>query len=441
LLDATSLAAGEVKRTRFAFSLRPALGFISLLTFSFVLALTVLPGQAAARYASIVVEADSGRVLHSKNADTRNYPASLTKIMTLYMVFEALDRGRLTLDTRMKTSRRATGMSPSKLGLKRGETITVRDAIMALITKSANDAAVVVAEHLGGTEQKFARMMTKRARALGMKRTSFRNASGLPNRRQLSTARDMSTLARRIYKDFPHYYGYFASKSFKFRGRSYRNHNRLLSNYSGTDGIKTGYIRASGFNLVASVERDGRRLIGVVFGGRTARSRDRHMAKLLDKGFRKGGPAIAQAKPAKRKTAAKPPKRKPVKVARKAPHPLPKPARFAAPRTTSRTLVVEAAPAAKPAGSWSAQVGAFRQADNARKAARKASQKLDMIGRTARLVIAPFKTESGQLYRARLTGLTEAKARQACRHLSAQRISCVPVAPKVAGANLALNRN
>jgi len=408
------------------------------------MALTALPQQAAARYASIVVEADSGRVLHSKNADTRNYPASLTKIMTLYMVFEALDRGKITLNTRMKTSRRATGMSPSKLGLKRGETLTVRDAIMALITKSANDAAVVVAEHLGGSEQKFARMMTKRARALGMKRTTFRNASGLPNRRQLSTARDMATLARRIYKDFPHYYGYFASTSFKYRGRSYRNHNRLLSSYSGTDGIKTGYIRASGFNLVASVERDGRRLIGVVFGGRTARSRDRHMASLLDKGFRRGGPAIAQAqtkKPAKRATAAKKPPKRSKAVTRKAPYPLPKPARFAASRAPAGTLVASAAPAPANKGSWSAQVGAFRNADKARKAARTASQRLDMIGRTARLVIAPFKTEAGQLYRARLTGLTEAKARHACRQLSAQRISCVPVAPKVPGASLALNRN
>ena len=164
------------------------------------------------------------------------------------------------------------------------------------------------------------------------------------------------------------------------------------------------------------------------------------MATLLDKGFRKGGPAIAQATPAKRKTAAKPAKQK-RKVARKAPHPLPKPARFAATRAPSRVQVASAAPAAKTTGSWAAQVGAFRQADNARTAARKASQRLDMIGRTARLVIAPFKTKSGQLYRARLTGLTEAKARQACRQLSAQRISCVPVAPKVAGASLALNRN
>ncbi len=407
---------------------------------SFLAGLAALPGTATAKYASIVVEADSGRVLHSKNADTRNYPASLTKIMTLYMVFEALDRGKVHMNTKMKASRRAAGMAPSKLGLKRGDTITVRNAVLALITKSANDAAVVIAEHMAGSEQEFARRMTKRARALGMKRTSFRNASGLPNRRQLSTARDMATLARRIYTDFPHYYGYFAAKSFKYQGRSYRNHNKLLSTYSGTDGIKTGYIRASGFNLVASVERDGRRLIGVVFGGRTARSRDRHMAKLLDKGFRKGGPAIARAKTSKstRKTSKA--------QARIAPHPKPKPARFAKATLPARPapkkiVIASAAAAPKSGGNWSAQVGAFRQADSARAAARKASQRLDMIGRTSRLVIAPFKSESGQLYRARLTGLTEAKARQACRQLSAQRISCVPVAPKVAGASLAFNRN
>ncbi len=252
----------------------------------FALALSVATA-AQARYASIVIDYDTGRVLHESNADTRNYPASLAKMMTLYLAFEALERGDITLDKKLKVSRRAAGMPAAKLGLKRGETITVKNAILALITKSANDAAVVVAEALGEKETRFARMMTRKAKALGMKRTQFRNASGLPNRRQLSTARDMATLARALIRDFPKYYRLFATKEFVYKGKRYRNHNRLLRKYAGADGIKTGYIRASGFNLAASVSRNGRRLIAVVFGGKTPRSRDRHIAKLLDRGFAK----------------------------------------------------------------------------------------------------------------------------------------------------------
>ena len=240
-----------------------------------------------ARYASIVIDFETGQVLHEVNADTRNYPASLVKMMTLYMAFEALEEGNLTLDQELPVSRRAAGMPASKLGLKRGQTITVRDAILALVTKSANDAAVVMAEALGTKETRFARKMTKKARKLGMKRTSFRNASGLPNRRQLSTARDMARLARALQRRFPHHYAVFKTKAFSYKGRRYKNHNKLLSNYAGTDGIKTGYTHASGFNLAASTVRDGRRVIAVVFGGKTAKSRDRHMRKLLDRSFTK----------------------------------------------------------------------------------------------------------------------------------------------------------
>ncbi|MDJ0946933.1 MAG: serine hydrolase [Kiloniellales bacterium] len=267
--------------------------------------LTAAPAQA--KYASVVIDAETGEVLHAKNSNTRNHPASLVKMMTLYMVFDALEKGRLKLNQGLRVSRRAAGMPPSKLGLRRGQTIRVKDAILALVTKSANDVAVVVAESIGGTESQFAQKMTKKARKLGLKRTTFRNASGLPNRRQLSTARDMATLARALIRDFPQYYHYFGTKSFKYRGRRYRNHNKLLRTYAGADGIKTGYIRASGYNLVASSVRNGRRVIAVVFGGKTSRSRNRHTASLLDRGFKRLT-LIA-------KTYPPPPPRKPTAIA------------------------------------------------------------------------------------------------------------------------------
>jgi len=258
--------------------------------------LALAPGaSAASRYASIVIDADSGRVLHEAYADDRKYPASLTKMMTLYLLFEALEKRRYSIEGSLPVSARAEGMPPSKLGLRRGSKIKIRDLILALITKSANDAAVVVAESLAKSEVEFAKIMTARAKQLGMLRTEFRNASGLPNRYQKSTARDMATLARALIRDFPQYYGYFATSKFAYGGRSYANHNSLLKSYSGTDGIKTGYIRASGFNLVASAQRGGRRLIAVVFGGRTSRSRDSHMTELLNRGFARIAQAVVKA--------------------------------------------------------------------------------------------------------------------------------------------------
>ena len=263
-----------------------------------LIALQTGPAEAR-RYASIVIDASNGRVLHAENPDRKAYPASLTKIMTLYMVFEALESGKLAMNSKLKVSRRAARMPPSKLGLRAGQTIKVKDAMLALMTKSANDVAVAVAEALGGTESNFARLMTRQARALGMSRTTFRNASGLPNSKQLSTARDMSKLARIVLRKFPKYYKYFSTRSFTYRGRAYSNHNKLLKSFLGTDGIKTGYTHASGFNLVASAVRDNRRLIGVVFGGKTGRSRDKHMKKLLTRAFAKAGkrgvPALVSA--------------------------------------------------------------------------------------------------------------------------------------------------
>lgn len=243
------------------------------------------PAQANPRYAGLVIDAATGEVFYQENARRPLYPASLTKIMTLYMVFEALRDGRLTLDQPLPVSATANAQPPSRIDLPTGGSITVEQAIYALVTKSANNVAVVVAEALGGSEAGFAEMMTQRARQLGMSDTVFRNASGLPNSNQRSTAWDMGILARAMIHDFPREYAYFATQNWRHRGTTYRNHNRLLGQYDGLDGIKTGYIRASGFNLVASARRGELRLIGVVFGGRTGASRNEHMADLLDRAF------------------------------------------------------------------------------------------------------------------------------------------------------------
>lgn len=241
------------------------------------------------KYASIVMDADSGMILSQRYADNVLHPASLTKMMTLLMAFEALDRGDIRKTDRIRITNHAAGMPPSKLGLRAGSNIKVEDAMYALVTKSANDVAAAMGEHLGGSETKFAAMMTARARSIGMTKTTFKNASGLPDKAQVSSARDMAKLARYILQRYPHYYRYFSTKNFTYQGKTYRNHNRLMDSYRGMDGFKTGYIGASGFNLVASANRDGRRLIGVVFGGRSSKSRNDHMAEILDYGFKKAG--------------------------------------------------------------------------------------------------------------------------------------------------------
>ncbi len=381
-----------------------------------------------ARYASIVIDFETGKVIEQTNADTRNYPASLVKMMTLYMAFEALQEGNLTLDQELPVSRRATGMPPSKLGLKRGETIAVREVILALVTKSANDAAVVMAEALGTKESRFAQMMTKKARKLGMKRTSFRNASGLPNRRQLSTARDMAILARALIRDFPQYYEYFATSEFTYNGRKHRNHNGLLRKYEGTDGLKTGYIRASGFNLAASAMRNGRRIIAVVFGGRSPKSRDRQVARLLDKGFLAAAslPLVAKAGPANKpraKTAAAAPT--------DAAHPAPALAAVA-----KDTVEKPAANAGKtvrkqrPGGVervWGVQVGAYYRYRLAEDAAIKAAARIpDLLGDT-RVHVPSIRGQRGRIYRARLFGLSRSEARGACRKLKVLKTDCLVV--------------
>jgi D-alanyl-D-alanine carboxypeptidase len=249
----------------------------------FAAAVALLTNQPvhAAPYADIVVDGNSSSVLHATNADSLRHPASLTKIMTLYLLFEQLEAGKLKLDSQLKVSSEAAGQMPTKLGLKPGSTLQVEDAIKGVVTRSANDAAVLIAEAIAGDEDEFAKLMTRKAQALGMTRTVYKNASGLPDDDQVTTARDQATLGRAVQERFPRYYKYFSIRSFNFRGQSIGNHNHLLGRVEGVDGIKTGYISASGFNLVTSVHRGNRYVVAVVMGGSSAGSRDARMRELI----------------------------------------------------------------------------------------------------------------------------------------------------------------
>ncbi len=272
------------------------LTIILLITISFVVPAAAdakgkkrLPRTIKSKYAAIVVDYPSNRIIHMENANAVRYPASLTKVMTLYLLFQALDNRELSLNQKLPVSKYAAKRAPTKLGLKPGQTITVKQAIYALVAKSANDVAAVVAEALAGTERAFGQLMTLQAKLLGMNSTVFYNASGLPHQQQKTTAADMAKLGVAMLKRFPHYYHYFQTQRFKYKERNYRSHNHLLRLYPGCDGMKTGYINASGFNVLTSAVRDGRRLVAVVMGGRSARSRDQHMTILLDRSFRKLG--------------------------------------------------------------------------------------------------------------------------------------------------------
>ncbi|MFO1154284.1 MAG: serine hydrolase [Rhodospirillales bacterium] len=257
----------------------------ALALFAAVLLMMASPASAESRFASILIDVTNGRILQQSNADLPRYPASLTKMMTLYLAFQALDDGRWTLDQPLWISAHAAEQPPTKLGLRPGQSIAVEDAILALVTKSANDAAAVIAENLAGTEDDFARRMTTKARGLGMSDTTFHNASGLPDPYQVTTARDMSTLALALIHHYPHYYHYFSTERFYYKGRAIANHNHMLGVYAGVDGIKTGYTRASGYNLVASALRGNQRLIGVVMGAPSSTTRSAIMTDLFDQAY------------------------------------------------------------------------------------------------------------------------------------------------------------
>lgn len=374
--------------------------------------------SAHAKYASFIINENTKRIYHNANADTRNYPASLTKIMTLYLVFDALKSKKISMSSKFKVSKRATRQPPSKLNLSAGSNITVKNAILALVTKSANDVATVIAENLGKSERNFARLMTRKAKKLGMTRTTFRNASGLPNRGQLSTARDMATLGIAIRKNHPKFFKLFKTKSFIYKGIKYTNHNNLLGSYSGTDGIKTGYTNASGFNLVASVERNGQRIIGVVFGGKKARSRDKHMVTLLNKYFKTSlsKPLVRIAKPSEL------PKIRPkIVMAEK------NIKNFKIPHKITNNIIPN-----NVEEDWFIQIGAFKNRLNAHKAARNArnivpEQLGNLPASLSKITKSSTNNNLQYLWRVRFVELAENQARSVCAELWTSGLSCIPL--------------
>ena len=389
-------------------------------------------------YTAIVLDAATGQVLSEVNADTPSYPASLTKMMTLFMLFEALERGDVSLESPMPVSQRAASAAPSKLGLRPKSKITVEQAIGALITKSANDVAVVTGEYLGGTEDRFAEKMTARARELGMSKTTFKNAHGLPNPGQFSTARDMSVLAAHLIKDFPQYYPQFSRMEFAYQGQTIRTHNRLLEFYEGADGIKTGYTAASGFNLVASATRNGYRLIGVMFGGTSAGARDRKLAGLMDQGFAvlAGNPsdiAIAsnnnlpaadrigsQIAQIEVESSTEEGDRDEPFAPVTAGGPIETTTLAPLPQASISVTGSLSAENAAVASTWGVQIGAFSTRAKAEAQVSIAVGKLKPTFSQATALVIPVKTGSKMVYRARIMGLENQDLMRACAMIPAQ---------------------
>lgn len=416
------------------------------------------------KYGAIVVEAKSGKILFEDGADRVLHPASLTKMMTLYMTFAAMRAGKISENTRLPVSKFAASASPTKLGLKAGQTIRTKDAILGLVTKSANDASRVLAEKIGGSETRFAELMTQQARRLGMSKTTFRNASGLPDGRQVSSPKDMAILARAILEHFPEYYSYFGTRSFTFKGKLHTNHNHLMSRYPGMDGFKTGYVNASGFNLVSSAVQGNTRLIGVVFGGRSAALRDDRMESLLNKAFVDAGtlqqyqgtryagtpmqqpvaslaePPVAVNEPAKTgdmdiAVSELPAEEKidtPAEIDTASlaePQVLQEPVTLKSP-VQEKTVKTAKKPAAAKnklsSANWGIQIGAYKSKKEAQRALSHARKNYRDLKNSTTLV-SSVKTKKGRLYQARLIGLTEARAQSACSSLKNNGRSCVTV--------------
>ena len=428
---------------------------------------------ANSKYAAYVIHADSGDVLFDRYSDGKRYPASLTKMMTLYLLFEELEAGRLTLDSKITVSTHAAGQPPSKLGLTKDSTIKVETAIEALVIKSANDVAAAVAEQIAGSEWRFAQSMTAKAHAIGMPRTTFKNASGLPNSKQVTTAKDMATLARRLIQDFPQYAHYFSQQSFVWDGRTYRTHNALVRTFEGAEGMKTGYTRLSGFNLATSANRDGNRLIGVVLGGRSSATRDSHMRDILNNAYAEIAQRPTMIASLYRNTPA--PRLKPTLVAGLA---APTVAgndemraeilaaaavidggSTPAPTDAIASLIARADPddfnefqmsrlaalsteegflgegdLETPADSgWAVQIGAYSTKDMAQRELETAVLKAGMADRFR--VVLPTPLEDGKtLYRARITRLSAIDAAAACETLKDKKVSCFVVSDADAGA-------
>lgn len=428
----------------------------------------VVPAHAAVngKHAVLIVDANTGRVISQSSADDLRYPASLTKLMTLYIVFELIEQGRLSYRTPIRFSANAVAAQPSKLDVEEGTEISLLDAIKALITKSCNDVAVAIAEHIAGSEVRFARMMTDKARQLGMRSTVYRNASGLPDAEQVTTARDMITLALRLQDAFPSHYPLFATRTFTYNGETYRNHNTMLFSYEGSDGLKTGYTRASGFNLVASVRRGRKHVVGAVFGGATASLRNSAMRTYLNIGLMKASnvktrrpapPLIAQAKrppPAVVAAPAPQPAQRPspqalppriVEIARVRPVLVPGAppaqnqrasadgieallARTAPPQAAPQPLTTASAPPrlAPAGGAFQIQIGAFRSQSEAERHLASIRQRAGTLLSKRSGVTSVFKAGEKVVYRARYAGFeAQTTAAGVCTELKRLSIDCM----------------
>ena len=399
-----------------------------------LVALPIASAQAR-EYAGIVVDARTGKTLYAHKADEHRYPASLTKMMTLYMTFEALEQRKISLKSRVRFSKYAAGRPPSKIGVGVGNSISVEQAIYALVTKSANDVAAALAETLAGTESNFARKMTRKARALGMRRTTFRNASGLPNSGQKTTARDMARLGIALREHFPSRYRYFSTRSWRIGKARYGNHNKLLGRVRGVDGIKTGYIRASGYNLVSSVKTGGRSIVAVVIGGRTGASRNAQMQKLIAKYLPKasrrgGGRIIAKTSGGEFEIAALP---------KSGPTVSERPALVAVPRAYASVEAKASAPASAravvdevttasvkptPVTGWVIQVAATPDAEGAAKMHAKARSKVGSLGNRKAFTEEIVKN-GDTLHRVRFGGFASKRdAWAACKALKRRKMGC-----------------
>jgi D-alanyl-D-alanine carboxypeptidase len=395
---------------------------VTLFLLAILAALWAAPAQA--RYAAIIVDAQSGTVIESIDATTRWYPASLTKVMTVYLAFEDIEAGKLKLDEELSVSAHAASQPATELGLGAGEKITVKDAILAVILQSANDAAVVLAERMGGDEVKFAERMTAKAAQLGMIKTVFRNASGLPDPQQVTTARDMAVLATAVLENYPQYYHFFSTTSFTYQGTTFGTINGILSRYPGADGIKTGFTCGSGYNLVASATRDGRRLIGVLLGGESSWERHEEMGRLLDIGF-----AADLAKmPHKLRLADLAVER----VHEDSPPPNQLDANECAygVSETSTTAGISVSSGRKLPG-WGIIVGSFPSKGEAQAAIRSARSNLSSVMGGGRPAIVSRQWEGMKRYNALLVGLKKEQAGKACLHLWNKGAYCMALAPVV----------
>ena len=398
------------------------------------------------RYAAFVVDQNTGVVLHSRQSEATRYPASLTKMMTLYMLFDALESGEIGLQDPIRIPAHAANAAPSRLDLTIGSTISAEDAIRALVIRSANDVAVAVGERLGGTETAFATAMTARARELGLPDTTFRNASGLPNSRQVTTARDMARLAIALQRDFPQYFHYFDETTFVWDGRTYRNHNTLVGRVEGVDGLKTGYIRASGFNVVVSAQRGEHRLIAVIMGGPTAASRDAHAEELLDAAFS----TLEQRDDRRLFAALSSPRINPIRqqaliAMDVAALDLAPPAEMGSAQAAPPLRIILAdesseldnsPPETRPTdagspllrGAWSVQVGAYHSAAAARERLERVTPASAILAQ-AQPAARSVDVNGNRLWRARFESLTADEAAHACAELSARNEPCYTVAP------------